>query len=131
MVAKRWYAISIVRIFLIMAALIVLSLVTNGCAIVSHGRIAKITYRHVDSIKVGVSTKEDIIELLGKPQKIVYKPNDIEVFVYSHGVERSIAIPFILSWGRVGGTGQTLTVTFQSGRVTDYEFITDERGIVE
>jgi len=103
----------------------------SGCAIVSHGRMAKIKHSQVDAIEVDVSTKEDIVKMLGKPQKIVHKPNNIEVFIYVHGVERSLAIPFILSWGRASGTGQTLAVSFQYDKVIDYEFTTDERGMVE
>lgn len=110
---------------------ITLVLLFSGCSIVSHGRLAKITHDQVDSIEVGVSTKEDIVKLLGKPQQIVYKPDNIEIYSYRHGVERSIGIPFIVSWGRAGGTGQTLTVSFQFDKVVDYEFVTDDRGMIE
>ena len=112
--------------------LIVSLFIITGCSIVSHGRLAKITHNHVDAIQVGVSTKEDIIKLLGKPQKVMHKSNKMEVFIYIHGIERSIGIPFLISWGRAGGTGQTLRISFdQYGVVMDYDYVTDDRGMIE
>ena len=104
----------------------------SGCAITSSGRMSKIKRDQVDALRVGVSTKEDVIAMLGKPQKIVYKPNKVEVFVYVHGIERRIGIPFFISWSRGGGTGQKLNIVFdQYGTVIDYEYTTDERGLIE
>lgn len=104
----------------------------SGCAIISHGRMSKISLQQVKQIKIGESTKEDVIRILGKPQSIVYKPNDVEVYVYVHGIEQSVALSLLLiSIGRGGGTGQTLSVTFDAeGVVMDYEYTRDSRGII-
>lgn len=112
--------------------LISLACCISGCAISSHGRMATIKRSQVDTIEIGVSTKKDIMELFGKPQQTIRKPNNIEVFVYIHGVEKTIGIPFLISWSRGSGTGQTLNIIFdQYGKVVDYEYITDERGMIE
>ncbi len=103
----------------------------NGCAIISHGRFEAISEEQVDALKIGVSTKEEVIALLGKPQQIMRKPNEVEVLVYSHGFERNIAIPFLLSIGRAAGSGQNLKVIFKKGIVVDYEYITDDRQITQ
>ena len=118
--------------FLLGLLLMVSLFFINGCAIVSHGRMARIEHSQVDTIQIGSSTKEDIIKLLGKPQQIMHKPDGTEAFIYIHGIERSIGIPWLISWGRGGGTGQTLSVVFdQYGTVIDYEYTTDERGLIE
>ena len=103
----------------------------NGCAIVSHGRMAKIPSSQVNSIQVGVTTKEEILKKFGEPQKILTKPNGVEVFVYMGGVEQQIGIPFIISLGRTSGSGQTLTITFRDRVVVDYEFSIDQRGMLK
>lgn len=106
--------------------------VISGCAIISHGRMSKIKANQVDSIQIGTTTKDDIIKLFGKPQQIIYKPGNVEIFVYIHGVEQSFIVPFLLmSVGRTSGKGQTFTVTLQEDAVIDYEYRTDERGMVE
>ncbi|MBI2871476.1 MAG: hypothetical protein HYY14_07220 [Candidatus Omnitrophica bacterium] len=101
----------------------------SGCSIASHGRLAEIHPHEVQRIVIGTSTKDDIVNLIGRPQQVIYKPSGTEVFVYRHGVEKVFGIPFLITWSRSGGSGQTLTVTFRDGVVVDYEYVTDERGL--
>lgn len=101
----------------------------GGCSIISHGRWSHIPESEVDTIHIGTTTKADILQQLGQPQAMMSKPNGIEVFVYSHGLERAIALPFIISLGRVGGSGETLSISFQQGVVVDYEYKIDQRPI--
>lgn len=117
---------------LLIAFLAVILFSVNGCSIISHGRLNKITPGQVSTVKVGETTKEDVIKALGEPQSVIYKPNNMEVFVYVHGVERSIGIPFFITWGRAGGTGQVLSISFDRyGVVADYEYKTDEREMIQ
>lgn len=110
---------------------LVVGVFLSGCSIASRGRMAKIERTQVDSIVVGESTKDDIVKLLGKPQQVRFKPNGTEIFVYMHGIEQSIGIPFIISLSRGGGSGQTLNVIFdQFGTVVDYDYTVDERDII-
>ena len=89
----------------------------NGCAVVSQGRMAKIYLEDLDGIEIGITTRDAIIEKFGEPQQIIYRHNDIESFVYTHGVERRVFIPFVVSWGRAGGTGENLIISFQHDKV--------------
>ena len=120
--------------FRIKSCIILLSVVVlfaNGCSTVSHGRMAKIYLEDLDIIEIGVSTKDDIIKAFGEPQKIIYRENDIESFIYTHGVERSVFIPFIISWGRAGGTGENLVINFAHDKAMNYEFIVDQRHLMD
>jgi len=113
-------------VFLIAQAIFI-----SGCAIISHGRVKRITMSKVENIEIGVSTKEDIIKEFGRPQQTMYKPDGTEAYIYTHGVEKSVIIPFLISVGRAGGTSQTLKVIFQADTVIDYEFIVDERAMTK
>ncbi len=99
----------------------------HGCAITSHGRMARIKPSQVDTIQVNVTTKEEILEKFGNPQKITSKPNGIDSFIYAGGVERHFGIPFMISFGRAGGSGQTLSIIFKDDIVIDYEFAVEQR----
>jgi outer membrane protein assembly factor BamE (lipoprotein component of BamABCDE complex) len=123
---------SVSRNFFWIVALATALLFNTGCAIISHGRMGRIETGVVDALQIGITKREDVVKLLGKPQQVKYKPNKTEIFIYSHGVERSLGIPLIISWIRSSGTGQTLVITFdQYGVVTDYEYTTDEREMIE
>lgn len=116
--------------FRIKPCLLLLSLsllFTNGCALISHGRSEKINLQDLDAIEIGITTKDNIKEMFEEPQKIIYRHNNIESFIYIHGVERSVYIPFALSLGRSGGTGENLIINFENNIVTSYEFVVDQR----
>ena len=102
-----------------------------GCAIVSHGSFHDIKKDQVDFIQVGTTTEEDVLKHFGNPEQVIKKPNNVSVYIYSHGIERSIAIPFLISVGRAAGSGQRLSIYFKDGLVTDYEYMTDNRGITK
>jgi hypothetical protein len=117
-----------INVSLLTACSIAQTLFINGCSFVWHGRVKEIARTQVDESQIGVSNKENIIQLFGEPQKIVQKPNGVEHFVYIHGVEKAIGIPWILTVVRGGGAGQSLSVAFDKyGVVIDYEYTVDQR----
>ena len=106
-------------------------LFNDGCAFVSHGRKDKIGLQDLDAIEIGITKKDDIIEMYGEPQKIIYRQNNIDSFIYIHGTERRVFIPFPISLGRSGGTGENLIINFQNNKVVNYELIVDQRYLVD
>lgn len=115
------------KIILIAVAILFLS----GCAVVSQGRMAKIYLEDLEEIETGITTKDEIVEKFGQPQQIVYRENNIESYVYLHGIERRVFIPFVISWGRAGGTGENLIISFQYDKVLNYEFRIDQRYLTD
>jgi len=111
--------------FYLLAGCLVLFLVT-GCSMISYGRFPSISFKDLDKIKAMETTKDDVVSMLGEPQKIIYKSDNIEVYIYIHSVNRSLAIPFLISLGRTASSGQNLVVTFQYDKVLDYEFTVDQ-----
>jgi len=95
-----------------------------------HGKMTRVKQSQIEQIQIGTTTREEIIKLLGKPQQFMYKPDGSEALVYMIGVERSFAIPFLLTIGRAGGSSQIFKVILKDGVVVDYELTTDDRGII-
>ncbi len=101
----------------------------QGCSAVYFGRRAKITRQQVAALKVGASTRQDVLDRFGEPQQVTFKPEDVEVLVYAHGVQRGLVTPFFLQLGRAGGRGETLSITLKAGRLVDYAYSVDRKRI--
>lgn len=97
----------------------------------SHGRIKSIAPEQVEAIQLNTTTKEDIIKELGEPQQKIYKPYGVEIYIYEHGLKKSIGIPFLITLGRSGGGGQKLMITFRDGIVVDYKYTIDQRNLLD
>lgn len=103
----------------------------SGCSFVSHGRYHSITRDQLEVIQINISSKDDIIKEFGEPQKIVYKRDGVEVYIYQHGNDKAIGIPFVIYIARAGGAGQILSITFKDDIVVDYEYVVDQRRILK
>lgn len=105
----------------------------NGCTMMSHGRWSNIERTDVNKLRIGVTTEADVLASFGEPQRIVQRTDGLKILGYSHGLDRGLglSIPFLLSIGRTGGTGQTLNISFRGGVVSDYEYSVDQRNVIE
>ena len=119
------------RVWHIAAVLIGSAFLLSGCGIMFHGRSESISQSIVDTIRIGSTTKEQIVQMFGQPQQIAYRSGGEENYIYQHGVESSIGLPFLISIGRSGSGGQTLTISFEGGVVVDYTFTVDQRKMVQ
>ncbi len=104
---------------------------TSGCAVVSQGRMSKIHLEDLEWFESGITIRQEIVDEFGEPQKIIYRDNGIETLVYMHAVERRLFIPFVLSWGRSGGSGENLIINFQDDILINYELIIDQRYLTD
>jgi outer membrane protein assembly factor BamE (lipoprotein component of BamABCDE complex) len=89
--------------------------VVAGCA--SHGNKRINDQNNIKAIEIGVSSKDDVKEILGNPADVAFLENDVEVWKYFFTrtrVKGSTFIPII--GGFVGGSTKktrTFTVKFK------------------
>lgn len=113
----------------IMASLMLFT--AAGCSFISHGKLRSIERESIDRIEIGRTTTADVVREFGEPQQKTYKPGGVEVYIYQHGLERGVAIPFLITFGRSGGSGQRLQVFFKDDVVIDWDYTIDQRNIIE
>jgi hypothetical protein len=93
---------------------------SQGAVSFSHGKLISIERESIDRIDIGKSTTADIIKEFGEPRQKTYKPGGVEVYIYQHALERGVAIPFLITIGGSGGSGQRLQIFFKGGVVVDW-----------
>ena len=101
--------------------IIIMSLFLIGCASTGH----KIDQSAVSRIQNGVTTKAEVINLIGSPEMITKKGNGDTVFVYHYirsSVKPATFIPYIGAFVGGADTQQQMTnITFgPDGIVKDY-----------
>lgn len=108
------------------AAAILLPLLLAGCF--TFGRMEEespIDPEAVARIEAGVSTKADVVQILGAPDEVIYNNREHDVlnehaYVYRHGTRKVTAMFFgVLSFGRYDLRGDKVMVFFDpTGKVT-------------
>lgn len=101
----------------------------SGCSSISSGRFQKLSAEDLEKIRVGVTTKQDILRTYGQPDTRMIKPNGIESYIYKRSVRRSLTTPFIIVLGRSSTEGESLKLVFKNNKVVDYEYKVDQGAI--
>jgi hypothetical protein len=111
-----------------------MTLIMSGCAIkTGNMTLEKMEKSHVNSqIIKGKSTKEEIIAIMGDPDRADFDNNGDEKWTYSHLRKDSKGVNFfpIISWFVSGtnDTTKTLTILFNTNdTIKNYTF-TDAKG---
>jgi outer membrane protein assembly factor BamE (lipoprotein component of BamABCDE complex) len=113
------------------AALLMACTCLTGCAMMSQGTVLGIPDEAIESLRVGVTTKDEVIAQFGRPHRIMYHPSQgMEVFTYMSSFDRSLFVPFPVTLGRAAGSGKTVNITFVNDVVADYQYTIDQRGII-
>jgi len=84
----------------------------------------------VEAIQVNITTKDEIIEIFGVPQQLTLTSTGAEIFTYIHATNRSIGVPFLVSVGRAGTSGERLSISFMDEVVVDYTLTIDQLNIM-
>jgi outer membrane protein assembly factor BamE (lipoprotein component of BamABCDE complex) len=90
------------------ALLLLASVVSSGCAFFRGNYDDEFNADDVDAIKVGTSTRQDVANLLGAPERVI-EANDQEIFHYYNYMVKSGTILF---FSRTNVVGNDLYIFF-------------------
>lgn len=92
----------------------------TGCALIYHGH--EINDEQIASIRVGVTTEQELLSRLGMPDAVIQKQTEgVRVFQYKDFTSFGVGIPFLISLGRARQRGQMMNVMIKEGKVVEVE----------
>jgi hypothetical protein len=93
-----------------------------GCALQFQGH--EVDAGKLNSIKIGVTTEQEILDRLGMPDSIVQKQTEgVRVYQYKDVTNIIYGIPFILTVGRGRQRGEVINIGTKAGRVAEIEHV--------
>lgn len=116
--------ISLVNSVSFFAAVMAVILLTS-CARITNG--VQIEIGKLDKVKLNMTTREEVVEMFGKPQTtVINKLEEITTYQYKYITTRSCAIPIVpglplITFGKGADNGYLLNIAIRDGLVVNYE----------
>lgn len=94
--------------------------VLQGCSMILMGN--RFDPDKLAAVTPGVTTEQELVRFLGNPQAIIHKQVEgMTVYQYKDLTSTSIAIPFVISFGRAAQRGHIVNIMVKDGYVVGYE----------